>query len=420
MQSKGTTSRVISTTLRAISLLCALAACGAQNATTEVSPEAWRADLRHLARELPNAHANAFHTVSRERFATEVAEIDAAIPRLSADQIIVRLMRLVAQVGDGHTHLDVPPGWPRYPVELVWLGNELRVVAVTDSYRSAGGARVLGIGDLSLDSVIASTSELVPRGENAARTRGTATILLTSPAVLHGLGVIASRDAAPFAIQTASGERTKVTLHPASTREMSSMHLAIEKPPLWLQRLGEPWWTDVLPDRRTVYLSFSAYPPDADFRERAEALGRLLDESGARRLVVDLRRNAGGDLDRFRRVLLPVIRNRPALNRRGGVYGITGPATFSAAMVNALDLRDSTNAVLVGEPTGARPNSYSEHGEFRLPNSGLRVSYSTRYYRFAADSDTAVVPDVLIEPTWEQFRSGRDTVLEWIVAQPIR
>ena len=406
--------------LRVLSLFCVLAACGSQSATTQVSPEAWRADLRELARELPRRHANAFHTVSAQQFAAEVAELDAAIPHLNADESLVRLMRIVASVGDGHTHLDAPPSWPRYPVELMWIGDELRVVAMTASYRVTAGARVLGIGNLSLDSVMVLTSRLVPRGENAGRTRGTATVLLTSPALLHGLGVTASQDAAPFVLRTAAGKVDTMTLHPASAREMASLQLAIEKPPFWLRRLGEAWWTEVLPGGNTVYLSFSRYPPEAEFRKRSEALGQLLDECGATRLVIDLRRNEGGDFELFRHVLLPVIRIRPAFRRKGSVYAITGPVTFSAAMVNALDLRREVNAVLVGEPTGARPNSYSEHGEFRLSNSGLRVSYSTRHYRFAADVDTAVVPDVHIEPSWRQFQSGRDPVLDWILAQPIR
>src|SRR5262245_22322829 len=74
-------------------------------------------------------------------------------------------------------------------------------------------------------------------------------------------------------------------------------------------------------------------------------------------------------------------------------------------------------AILVGAPTGMRPNHYGEHAEFRLPNSGLRVSYSTRYYRFAADADPAVFPDQSIEPTWTAFREGRDPVMEWIFSR---
>jgi hypothetical protein len=132
-----------------------------------------------------------------------------------------------------------------------------------------------------------------------------------------------------------------------------------------------------------------------------------------------MRLNGGGDFELGRQFLLPVLQGRPTINRPGGVYVVTGPGTFSAAMVNAIDLRHKANAILVGEATGARPNSYSEHGEFRLPNSGLGVSYSIRYYRFGVDADTAVVPDKRIQPTWEQFRAGRDTVVEWILAQPL-
>jgi hypothetical protein len=77
------------------------------------------------------------------------------------------------------------------------------------------------------------------------------------------------------------------------------------------------------------------------------------------------------------------------------------------------------SAVLVGEPTGGRPNSYPENDEFRLPNANLEVSYSTRYYKFQ-DADTpAVMPGKLIEPSCESYPPGRDVVMEWILAQPL-
>ena len=131
--------------------------------------------------------------------------------------------------------------------------------------------------------------------------------------------------------------------------------------------------------------------------------------------MIDLRRNQGGDFTRFRQVLLPLIKTRPAINRKGGLFVITGPGTFSAATVNALDLRNEANAILVGGPTGMRPTHYGEHAEFRLPNSGFRISYSTQYHRFGAETDSAVVPDRQIEPTWAEFRAGRDPVMEWIL-----
>ena len=399
-------------------LLLVLSSCAHQNADRQLSSDAWREDLRYLARELPARHVNAFHTVSRETFEAEVARLDAAIPRLSGDQVLVGFMRIVALIGDGHTHLDLPPNSLRYPIEMQWFGDELRIIAAQSPYHSTVGARVLTIGSTPIRDLMEQAMQLVPRGENDGRTRLTATMQLTAPEVLHGLGVIADRANALFGLELAKGESTSITFSPARFGGFSSWRIVTgEKPPLYLQRLAEPWWTEFLPAAQVVYFSFTGYPPDAEFRERAAALARLLDESHAQRLVIDMRRNQGGDLTQFRRLLLPIIRARTSINRKGGLFVITGPGTFSAATINALDLRNEANAILVGGPTGMRPNHYGEHGELRLPNSGFRISYSTQYYRFGADSDSAVVPDQRVEPTWTEFQAGRDPAMEWILSR---
>lgn len=398
-----------------LTFLILLSSCASKNASTEITSAAWRDDLRYLARELPSRHINAFHTVGREAFAGEVARLDAAIPRLNGDEVLVGLMRIVALVGDGHTHLDLPPSFLRYPIELQWFGDELRVVAAAAPYHSTVGARVLAIGSTPIQDVMTRATQIVPRGENDGRTRLLVTMQLTSPEVLRGLGLVANRDA-PFALELATGERATVTLSPARLGDFSSWRLAAgEKPPLYLQRLNEGWWIEFLADTQTLYFSFTRYPPEAEFRERAAALAKLIDESHARRLLIDLRRNQGGDFTRFRQVLLPIIKARAAINKKGGLFVITGPGTFSAATVNALDLRNEANAILVGSPTGMKPTHYGEHAEFRLPNSGFRISYSTQYYRFGVQTDSAVVPDRQIEPTWAEFRAGRDPVMEWIL-----
>src|SRR5262245_41222124 len=81
-------------------------------------------------------------------------------------------------------------------------------------------------------------------------------------------------------------------------------------------------------------------------------------------------------------------------------------------MVNAIDFRKETNAILVGEPIGERPNSYSANDEMTLPNSRLVVSYSTRYYKFLEEDAPAVQPDKRIDPNWADFQAGRDPVME--------
>ena len=129
-----------------------------------------------------------------------------------------------------------------------------------------------------------------------------------------------------------------------------------------------------------------------------------------------MRQNGGGDFFEGRKHLIAPLKQRPALNQKGHLFVIIGRQTFSAAMANAVDFRKDTNAILVGEPIGERPNSYSENDEMTLPNSRLVVSYSTKYYKFLDEDAPAVMPDQRIDPNWPEFLAGRDPVMEWILA----
>ncbi len=143
-----------------------------------------------------------------------------------------------------------------------------------------------------------------------------------------------------------------------------------------------------------------------------------LRETSPARLVLDLRDNHGGDYTLAREHLVYPIGRLRTVNRPGGLYVLIGRSTFSAAMVTATDFRRETEAVLVGEPTGARPVGYQELGIFDLPRSGLRVHCATRRYRFADSDVPAVFPDHHIEPDWKTERCGNDATLDWCLAPP--
>jgi hypothetical protein len=99
------------------------------------------------------------------------------------------------------------------------------------------------------------------------------------------------------------------------------------------------------------------------------------------------------------------------------IFVLFGRRTFSAAMVNAIHCREQLGALLVGEPTGAKPNQYQEIRFFSLPHSGLSIGYSTCYYHFQAIDTDGVLPDVDIELDWNAFRQGQDNLIEWVLAQ---
>jgi hypothetical protein len=73
-----------------------------------------------------------------------------------------------------------------------------------------------------------------------------------------------------------------------------------------------------------------------------------------------------------------------------------------------------TNAILVGESIGERPNTFQEPREFTLPNSRLVVRYSTHFYRFGKGDENLIRPDKQIVQSWADYKVGRDNALDWI------
>lgn len=379
------------------------------------STEQWRDDLGFFAREMPRCHKNAFHTITPQDFTAAVESFDRELPELEPPEIVVGFQRLAAAIGDGHTFLHTDRLYRTFPLELFWFEDELRVIGADRTYRRALGTRLIKVGDLDIAEIRQRLQPLVPQSENAWYVLHRSAELITRAEVLAALGVSPSTAAGKFTFEDDDGDRFSLSIASAAPGSADARQ-ALVPAPLHRQRPRQALWFNELPDA-TVYANFRSYQ---DIEKHAAALLEFLRARSARRLIIDMRQNGGGNYTLVRRHLLYKLQMLPALNRPGGLYIVTGRGTFSAAMTNVTDFRRETDAILVGEPTGARPNGYQERGEFSLPHSGLQVSCSILRYRFQPGDDaTAVMPDRRIDPDWRQYKAGRDPVLEWIQAQPL-
>ena len=404
-----------------LSILLALQT-GAQ--TPSLTPAQWREDLAYLARELPRRHKNLYHTVSKQTLDQRIADLDAEIPKLAPHEIVVRMRQLTALVGDGHTGLSLPPWFTVYPVAMVWFGRELRVTAGSPEYRNALGAKVIGIGNLTLDQAMARINTTHPSAahENEWFVMATSPAMIR-PEILHALGIIPSvTGPAAFKLEDDQGKQFTVDVVPVPAPQVvngvfgfTGFVTVAAQQPLFRQQPGRQFWFTLLPDSQTVYVNWRSYRGLGD---QARQLFALVDSVKPRRLVIDLRQNGGGDFFEGRRHMVEPVKKRLEVNQKDRLFVLVGRRTYSAAMVNAIDFRKETNATLVGEPIGERPNSYSENDELTLPNSRVVVSYSTRYYKFLDQDVPTVLPDMRIDPDWASFRAGRDPVLEWVESRP--
>ena len=400
----------------------------AQESLAPPRVESWRQDLQVMAGLVTKLHANAAHTISRQAFEAEAARLYAAIPTLEEYEIIVRMAQLMASIGDAHTRLntragapgvpaDVSGGFVRLPLRLQWFAEGLFVRFASRELEALVGTRVVEIGAVPVEEAIDRILPVVHYDNDMTRR-----LLLpgyaTTPAVLRATGVVRRAGPIRFVLETADGQRVERHVDVSADADAGGVDVGTPpgvEIPWWRQSRGRPYWLDSIPVARAIYVQLNASrqyddEPMAAFVER---LRGLLEKQDIQRVVLDLRQNDGGDSE-LTRPLLALLAAWDGASPDHGLFVLIGRATFSAAVVLAAELERYTGAVLVGEPTGGRPNQYGEIETFALPHSGLTVSYASWYFQTSDPWDARpwVTPDLFVDLTFEDFSAGRDRVLE--------
>lgn len=375
----------------------------------------WREDLAFLVSELPKRHKNAFFKCSKEAFEAAAARLDGELAGLSDVQINVRLMMLAAMLGDAHTNVGSAGRLHSFPILPYWFADGLVVVAAGAEQRELIGARVVKIGDMDAEEACGK-AEAVFAFENRAtmRDRSPRYAMMGEVAEAVGLTADAKRMTVTLKPRAPEGAERSVVLEWMKPGEnYVGLETDNAKLPLYRQRRGTANWCEWLEKERVVYFQYARCGDEAGqtVAEISQKVMGMIEEKGAERLIVDLRNNGGGNSALLNAFIFD-LKSTVIGQRPGGVIVLIGRRTFSSAELNAAALKNRVGAVLIGEPTGQKPNAYGEVKTFQLPRSGLNVQYSTKFFRTEEGERESLEPDVLVELRSEEFFAGRDPVME--------
>ena len=135
--------------------------------------------------------------------------------------------------------------------------------------------------------------DLTPRDENPPLRGALAASYLSIGLILHGLGVIPSRARAVYTLQGDSGDVFEIELPPTLSEEKTNWVKPYPDPTLAEQHPELPFWCAAVDANTAVYCNFRAYN---DLHRSVRSMLKLLQTSGAHKLVIDLRQNGGGGL----------------------------------------------------------------------------------------------------------------------------
>ena len=202
------------------------------------------------------------------------------------------------------------------------------MVATTSGNEKALGTRVIKIQDIPIARLHELLLALTPADETQVLRDLRVLGFLTTGIFLHGMGIIPDRNVARYTLDGDNGQEFTIDIH-------------------------------------TVYCSFRGYK---GLGKQSKGLFDLIQQQHPDKLVIDLRLNGGGDYFEGLKYMVHPIRDLSDINRKGHLFVLVGPNTFSAAMSNSAHFRYQTNAILAGQQIGEKPNSYQEAREMKLPN----------------------------------------------------
>lgn len=341
---------------------------------------------------------------------------------------VVGLHRGMAWFEDGHSSVlpfhylgGPPPAFAKgpfgkaLPLKTRAFHDGLWVTEAGAEAKPLLGARIVrvnGVGDVELmrrHAAIWSGSD--------AWAHNWGGLTLDSLGMLQGQG-LAPATAGPIRVEavTPSGQAVSamLTARAGAEKDLAKLDRKEAEREGWAKTYKGGNYAHPLPDRKALYVSIDEMGDieARKFSRLTRDVFAALEAPGIERVVIDLRRNGGGD--NFWGEPLRKGLERSRFNRPGGLYVMTSPATFSAAQNLANRLERETYAVFIGEPTGGSPNHYGDGKVFKGSVTGVTILCSTIpwFDSYPMDRRKWISPDLPSPALFGDWAAGRDPALE--------
>jgi hypothetical protein len=329
----------------------------------------------------------------------------------------VELNKIVASIGDAHTSINYWDGYS-YPLKFWIFDGDVYVVNADTGLEKMRFSQVLKIDGVDIDVILERLTSLISH-ENESWVSAMLPSYLQSPVYMYGLGVIRNENEAVFTVEK-DGEVQDFTVSALEYGE-SADFVDKDTEDALVGVYDKYYDYEYLPDDRAICFEYNvcADMESLSFADFNKEMFDSIEQKDIDKVIIDLRSNSGGNseiLNPFTKRLKSYLAKNPDIK----VYILVGRNTFSSGMFAIYRIKESApDAVSVGEPTGGALDCYGDVRTINLPNSQIIVGYSTKYFEFSKDFSYknegvgTFQPDILLQPTIEDYKSGTDVVLDY-------
>lgn len=389
--------------------------------------QGWQYDMEILKNEVMRK-AYLRRELSFDEFNKKYQQLYNSIDNRTDAQIILELMKIMVEVGDGHSNL-FPPSRKEFqltiPMQFYFFKEGLYIIAAAQQYKHLVGSKVLSFEKRSVDEMVKILSPYIARDNDMGVMQNLQSMVRHTPA-LHALGLIPDPNKMQLKLLDQKGNEIKETVvadtlyvrvdHKSVPGNWVTLHAVNGKPvPLYLKNIKSNYWFEQLPSSKAVYFQWNQVRNDKNvsLNKFTDSLMKFINDKEIDKLIIDLRWNNGGNTMLLPYFINSISRNE-RINQRGNLFVITGRRTFSAAQNLSTFLEKQTNAVFVGEPTGSSPNFVGEEDFITLPYSKLSMNVSDWFWQssWPWDKRTWIAPTIYAPPTFKNYSNNQDDALE--------
>jgi tetratricopeptide (TPR) repeat protein len=430
----------------AVVIVLFLSTFSSEPQASPVAAGKWKSDIDFIVSKVESIHPKPRYRLTEKEFKGFADEIKTELPQLDEEQITVRMMQLVARLGDGHTQL-LPVGhkfkqW--YPVRIDRFADGYYITAVSTNHENLLGSRVLRVCDIGIEEAFEKVATVASADSRYAWPK-TVPPFFSNAAIMHALGIVGG-EKLQIEILTPDNQHLEVSIPSVNWQEIFSwtrqgfrapggrdyvnvydiLNNRDTEIPLHLRQLGEKrYWFEFLPEHEALYVQFNwvSNDPDEPFAQFNQRLWKFYEDHSEEInvFILDMRYNDGGNGSLLQPLIHGFIRHEN-ISRAGKLYCIVGPGTYSAATRCLGEMIQNTDVVVVGEATSGPLNWCSDYLYFELPSSGHVLLVSSLCWQRGYPSDTRgyFPPDYTVPVTATDLFAGRDKALEAILAGEVR
>lgn len=395
----------------------------------------WKSDIEFLKSELASKHINFFSVKTKSEFESGIDKISFQQNELTNFEVAVKLQQLVASFGDSHTSINIGSLIDKskiLPLHLYWFSDGLYILHTTPANREILGKRITKINSIPIETVVDSLSTLLTI-DNQSIVKSSIPRLLPLVQLLEYYR-FAKDNSITLELKDSGGNISSYSIQPAQMDRQNRVMFKPDSLAFCWQNENALFIDKYFPNSNTYYLQYNRcwskelevkykggknadrLPSFSDFENRVI---QTIENDSIAKIIFDMRFNPGGDSPQGTE-LIERLSKIKKINQKGRLFVVIGRVTFSSAILNAMDFKEKTKAIFVGEQTSGSPNHFGQVETCTLPNSKLTVSYSTKFFNRTDDNSKTISPDYAIDVSFKDFKSGKDPVFEWIKKQEIQ